>query len=219
MTINDAYLLFTMKINENSMTDGISVDLPRFVYMFNVAQDEYVNYVISKGRGDDLRKISVLLKRKMLDVDSIDENFNRYFLPRDYFSLSSVEVRAENDEGCKDNLLFTEIDPRNKEFYKVKDVDWEWRETVGYMSGNHLVVYKRGFEITDVVVEYYKKPLRVDITGYIHLDGTPSVDRNPEFSDDVVQNIVDLAASKFFSNDNDTLQKSILIENQVKNKI
>lgn len=81
-------------------------------------------------------------------------------------------------------------------------LDWsmkpsfEWRETLHTIIGDKIRVYTNAeFEVQNIYLTYYRRPVKVDIAGYTHEDETSSSNVDLEFKDDVAEIILDEAAS------------------------
>jgi len=65
------------------------------------------------------------------------------------------------------------------------------------MVGNNVRVYKREFDITDVILTYYRQPVNIEIAGCQnpYTGAQTLVDVTCEFKDDIVEVLLDEAAS------------------------
>lgn len=200
--INEAYVKFLNLVNRNATNNNINVDRLRFIILFNSTQNKYLEWILEKRNEDATRYVApLLLLEQPLTLSSKKEQFDEYKLPTNYFDLANLHIYAESGK-CKDQRMTTFE-------AKIEDVEellndennkpsFEFRETFYLTSNNKVVVYKDGFSINKVLLSYYRYPKKVDIQGYIHLDGTPSEDIHPELDDKVVDRIL-LAMSKEFS--------------------
>ena len=55
MNIGTAYLKFLEKVNKNYTNDNISVDVGRFVSLFNAKQIRFLEYVLEKRNEENLK--------------------------------------------------------------------------------------------------------------------------------------------------------------------
>lgn len=210
MTIEQAYLTFLQEVNKNGTEDNIDVDRSRFVLSFNKIQNKYVEWILEKRNEDDLRDIqNLLVLDKKLTEGQIEENHKDFPLPENYFDHSSLQVFASKSK-CRDIKLFSfEIKNDNSDEYladRFNEPSFEYRETFYTLSSNKVAVYFSDFDITKVKLAYYRYPIKVDINGYINLEGEQSIDINPEFSDRVVNRII-TAMAKDYSGINEEYNK------------
>ena len=79
----------------------------------------------------------------------------------------------------------------------LKRPDYDWGETFCTWLGNNVRVYKREFDITDVILTYYRQPVNIEIAGCQNpYDGTQTlVNIECEFKDDIVEILLDETAS------------------------
>lgn len=75
--------------------------------------------------------------------------------------------------------------------------NFEYQETLLTISGNRVEVYSDGtFTPTKLTIRYLRYPKKIDATGYIHFDGTDSIDQNCELPEYLKDEIVDLAVKE-----------------------
>jgi hypothetical protein len=205
MTILEAYTRFLELVNRNATNNNISVDKPRFVQGFNSMSIQYVEWVLNKRNEDEVRNLRLLLNTEHpLTFVSTEDNYSRFSLPKDYFDLSNVHVYGSKGK-CKNQRFQTyEFKTENLEeiFHdSSNEPSFDFRETFYTVSKNDVVVYKKGFDISQVNLTYYRYPKKVDIAGYINLEEKASKNVDPEFDDKVTLKIL-LAMSKTFSANN-----------------
>lgn len=201
MTIQETYIEFLSMVNRNATNNRTNVDKPRFVMLYNRIQNKYVEWVLEKRNEDAIRDIQKILVKNfpVTQVES-KETYTKYGLPSNYFNFSNITAKA-NSECCDpDNMLLFEVKSEDVE-EKLVDTNNEpsfpYRESFYHFSEDSVVLYKKDFEYSEVLLTYYRYPIQVDISGYI-FQGNPSVDIDPEFDDKVVERIL-IAMSKEFS--------------------
>jgi hypothetical protein len=209
MTIQETYVRFLQLVNRNATNNNVNVDLYRFVKAFNDLQNRYVEYILDKRNDDSIREIQLLLvvEQPLSPIGSTSSTVT-FPLPTDFFDFSNISAVAS--AGCceKERMLVYELKSEDaEEVYndKYSEPSFEWRETFGYLSENRFVTFVKDFSIDELLLTYYRKPLQVDIVGYPRLDGTPSVNIDPEFEDNTVNRIL-LAMAKDFSAINENPQ-------------
>lgn len=201
MTIEEAFIQFLNLVNRNATNNKINVDKPRFIILFNDIQNRYVEWVLEKRNEDVIRYISRLLIQEFpLIVSASRATHNLYALPVDYFDLANVHVYAET-ECCKRRKLQTnEVKSENIEELLADQnykPSFEYAETFYLTTSENVAVYKDDFTIVDVLLSYYRYPVKVDIAGYINLNNAASTNINPEFDDKVVNRILIGMAKEF----------------------
>lgn len=209
MTIEQAYLQFVNQVNRNLTNNNINVDKPRFILLYNDIRNRYIEWVLEKRNEDAIRYIAPLLKPNVkLNKIGTKHTYDDFTIPEDYFDLANLHIHGSNG-NCKD----IEIKARE---VKVEDVEEKyqdefqkpnlaWRETFYHTADNKILIYKKDFDIQEAFLSYYRYPIKVDIEGYTHLDGTASQNVNPELDDKVVGRIL-VAMSKEFSAINEDSQ-------------
>jgi len=209
MTITTAYTRFLQLVNGNMTNNNISVDRPRFVLLFNSSQIRFVENILDKKNDDSPRYISeLLIVDKKLGRVSEQKTHSSFELPENYFDLSSAYAEASLD-GCTDDIKLFEAKPEDQE---EKYNDWshepsfKYRESFYIPSEGNLLVYRKDFKIEKAYLTYYRKPKKVDIAGYIHLDKTPSTTIDPELSDKAVEKILRIMSKEVAANAGDSSQ-------------
>jgi len=210
MTIGDAYIQFLILVNRNATNNQVNVDLPRFVKLFNNIQNKFVEWILEKRNEDDIRDIQrILVIETALAEISSEDSHNKFALPSDYFNFANITALAST-ECCKnERMLVWEVkseDVEEKLNDKHNEPSFEARETFFYFTSNAVAVYKKNFDISGVLLSYYRYPRQVDIAGYVdRLTQQPSANIDPEFDDKVVNRIL-LAMAKEFTGINENAQ-------------
>lgn len=202
MTIREAYVQFLNLVNRNATNNRTNVDMPRFVLLFNDIQNRYVEWMLDKRNEDSIRNIQkILIKDYSLSLAESKTNLTRYALPTNYFDFANISAKVKTDCCGDDSVLLYEVKSEDVE-EKLVDTNhqpsFEWRESFYHLAQDSVVLYKKDFEYSDVLLSYYRYPVQVDILGYVKLDQSASTNIDPEFDDKVVKRIL-LAMSKEFS--------------------
>lgn len=202
MKIAKAYLLFTELVNRSATNNNTSVDLPRFVSLFNWNQIKYVEWLLEKRNEDDVRDVSkLLIPQKELKLKRTKGTYSAFSLPKDYFNFANLFIEAKKSKCIASDFLLFEA--RADDVHELlgdsnNEPSFEDRETFYHFIEDSVMIYKKDFEIQKSFMTYYRYPRAVDIEGYIKADDSQSVSIDPEFDDKVVQKIL-LAMSKEFS--------------------
>lgn len=208
MKISEAYVTFVDLVNRNLTNNNLNVDKPRFINLFNKVSIEYVSWILDKRNDDGIRFVSPLLVLEApLTIEEIREDFSSFYLPQDYFDLANFHVYATKGK-CKDIRLKT-FEVKSEDIEELLNDDsnapsFEYRETFYLVNSNRVTVYQDDFKVTKATLSYYRYPKKVDIAGYIHLDGTASNDTDPEFDDKAVHRILTAMAKQFASSNGDS---------------
>lgn len=202
MTANEAYTQYLVLINRNATNNKTNVDKPRFVLGFNNIQNKYLEYSLDKRNEDSIRNVQkVLVKDTLLSQTESKERDSKFALPGNYFDFANIVAKVKTDCCPEDFIKLDEIKSEDAE-EKWSDTNntpsYEWRESVYFFSNNTVVLLKKDFEYTKVLLTYYRYPVQIDLAGYIKPDGTASSNIDPEFDDKVVNTIL-LAMSKEFA--------------------
>lgn len=207
MDIRAAYLGAIQRAEKNATNGNISLDLGRFVNLFNSCQLRLVSNILAKRNNDEIRKIqklavfSKILKRKNAKDDRV-----LFYLPEDYLAFINAHGRFSRGE-CEvgDFKMWEAKNENTEELYNEtsNEPSFDFRETF-YTIGQELIsIFVKGFDCEACFMTYYRFPKEVDIEGYIRFDGTDSFNINPELDDSLVENILDMVANKFALNEDE----------------
>ena len=201
MNIGTAYLKFLEKVNKNYTNDNISVDVGRFVSLFNAKQIRFLEYMLEKRNEDDIRYIQKMLVRdRSLSFDNNTINHCDFKLPEDYFSFVNVQAKG-GDSSCSSSFInLWEV--KNENIHELLQDEnnkpsFKWRETFYSFSSDKIVIYVDSFEIAEVYLTYYRYPKSVDMSGYIKEDGSYSVNIDPEWDDKITERILEFCVADF----------------------
>lgn len=199
MTIQEAYKRFLLKINKNDTNTEVSISSAEFVIIFNEQSLVWLKEKIKqKASTDSINDLDQLLVSE-LELSNFQETKNHvdFDLPEDYFEFVTARAIAEKD-NCEKELDIINIKPKEKNQWLRDDLNnpsFEWEETISIITNNKIEVYKEDFDINGILLSYYKKPNKIDIEGYIHIDKTPSKTIHPDLSDQNVNEIINRCAS------------------------
>lgn len=220
MKIEDAYLSFLQKVNQNLDSNNITASKDRFVLIYNEEQIRRIEYILSKKGDDSIREIQLFLTSKTIPVNNIQGNKVSLTLPDDYLDLSSSFCTVSTS-SCKNIRL---------SLFEIKDFDTEqivtdennkpslrYREAPYYIGGDSMQVFTDNFTLANANLTYYRYPKKVDISGYIKADNTASTNIDPEGDDSFVNKVIAMSAESYFRNNQDPqgfqLNKDRIINN------
>jgi hypothetical protein len=198
------------RLNKLASNDYDNIECWQIVEAFNKAQTEWVRRQLhgnnmyregdemSKRRIDDLQP---LLNEFTLAGSITDTYFESTGIPINYMEYKRITAYATS-KCCPEPRLMTVYlsEEANVDLIfrdALKRPDYEWGETFCTWIGNKVRVYKRDFDISKVILTYYRQPVLIEIAGCQNpYDGTTTVtDIICEFKDDIVEVLLDEAAS------------------------
>ena len=197
------------RLNKLDSQDYDNINCWQISEAFNKAQVEWVrrqlhgiNIVKEGDEGSTRRKddLQVLLTTEGL---SLTDKEYYYFgaLPENYMQWKRVDVYAKKD--CCDKRRMTVYLAEEESLNQLlrdnqKRPSFEWAETFATLIGNTTHIYTNDeFDIESANLIYYRQPRRIQISGCTNpYDNTVStVNVDCEFKDDIVEVIIDEAAS------------------------
>lgn len=149
----------------------------------------------SSVRVDDLQ---ILLKNVKLPTNNKGIYFESDNIPEDYGWFKSIRVTGKKD-GCTDVISdLHHIEEANVNTWLndwSKQPSFDFRQTFYTLSGNKIKVYtNKDFEVSELILIYYRLPIEYDIEGCDWYDERLSSDVGLEFKDDVCELIIDEAS-------------------------
>lgn len=221
MSPQEIKLRLLQKVNKNLINQGISLDLPRAMYLYNQEAIRMVEKVIEQRDSDDIRLIQTLLENsKSLQKNKDTDRGTLFKLPKDYFAFITVVGYADKG-GCKNKRIkLFEIKHENEDEVTLdenNEPSFKYREAPYTIGSDSVHIFRKDFDITKVLLSYYRYPRKVDIAGYVKEDGTQSKDIYPDLDDKLVLRIIDSAAKSFNLNANE-LQKIQFDKERIDNK-
>lgn len=206
-------LKIQQRLNKLASVDFDNLECWQVVESFNKAQLDWCRRQLvgtnirkegdeqSERRIDDL---NILLKTMKLTMSAypIYEESNNLPSPEDYLAYKRPEIYATS-ECCKEprRMVVYLVEEANTDTFladEYKRPSFEWGETFVTMVGRKLRIYTNGeFKISSAKFMYYKQPRRIRITNCKdpYTNTIPTTDVIPEFKDDIVEVLIDDAAS------------------------
>lgn len=198
------------RLNKLASNDYDNIECWQIVEAFNKAQVEWARRQLhgnnmyregdemSKRRIDDLQ---ILLEERGITGTPTTNYFESTVIPADYLEYKRITAYATS-ECCPDPRSMTVYlaEEANVDLLMrdpLKRPDYDWGETYCTWIGDKVRVYKRDFDITSVVLTYYRQPILIQIQGCQNpYDGTTSATNIIcEFKDDIVEVLLDETAS------------------------
>lgn len=208
------------KLNKLASEVHQSIPVENIILVLNEAQIRLIKKKVNvnniyqlgfdafKSRYEDLQNL--VENTTILNFKDAKVAFKAYEtdLPSGYFLPSDIVL-----EASKGNCLYRKINvPRITKHDDVSVLmnntnfqpSFRWQETMATISGDKLIIYvndpEGDFTIDKVFFTYLRLPQNVDIEGYEHLDGTPSVNRDCELPDHLEDELLALAVMELGTN-------------------
>lgn len=197
----EAYKRLLLKINKNDTNADIDISKGEFVLLYNEQKDRWLKEKISAHQSNDGVEdlLEIQVKHKELDLYSVENEYGIFSLPENFFSyLSSYSYCS--DAVCSGVVVrHFPFKPRNENMLLENtntQPSLDFEETVVDLSDNKLFVYRKDFSVDKTFLNYYRAVGKIDIEGYRHLDGTPSVNIDPDLIDVYVDEILNRCATE-----------------------
>ena len=211
MNIKLAYLYLTDKLNKLSSNFNQNLAYHVAVRAINEAQYYWLDERLKAEEVNKTvqRELQFLLQKVEPSLFAEESKFNEYSLPQDYYHPSLLDITVSLD-GCELSVDNDFIENANVSTYLQDEMtrpDYAWEQIFSTFRDNKLAVYKDttpGYEITKIVLHYYRRPVIVDMaSGHVNVDGTLSQDIDLEFAESASYEILDIAAKILAGNIND----------------
>lgn len=193
------YIKFLLKVNKGNSQGNIAIDKDRFVLIFNEVKNRWVETLLKEKDSILIDSLWELVKTTEF-VDGVEKpEYTEFFIPEDFYELALANCEAKKGK-CKKNIFLREVKNQDKNTLRFNvnykpDFDFEW--SFCSLQNGKIRVYRDGFKVSKLTIEYYKVIEDLDIEGYIHLNGTPSSNKSVELSDQYIDQIINLAAEEF----------------------
>lgn len=209
MTIQECYLKALQKAEENATNGGIKLDKARFIQLFNAEQVRLARYFLDKRNDNRVKYIQrlMVLSEPLAKKEELEQRESSTFsFPSNYMEFISISGVFSKD-GCTANDFVVWETKEEDVTELLGDVfnkpDFEFRETFFTVGEDSVRVYKSDFEVDQVNMTYYRYPKNVDISGYIHADGSASTDIDPEMDDRFVEWVLNMIEKQFGLNESE----------------
>lgn len=203
-TAEQAYQKYIVKVEKNATNDYISTDRGRFVFIFNEAQNKYLEWILDNKSTDEIRYAQkMLVLDKKLSVKSSKKEDVTFTLPKDYFDFVNIYAFASSDCCSNEKLYLFPIKEENKnevlqdEFNKPS---FKYRESPYSIGSDQVKVYKESTtKIESANLSYYRYPAQISLLDPNNPESEFSK-TEIEFDDKVVDRIISIAAGEFDMN-------------------
>ena len=197
------------RLNKLDSQDYDNIECWQVVESFNKAQVEWARRqlhginIVKEGDEQSTRRkddLQILLNTFPLNI----ANKKYYYdgiIPDNYLQWKRVDIFAK--KGCCDKrpmmvYLAEEANLRELLRDKSKQPNFEWGETFATLKGGYVNMYTNSeFDIEAADLVYYRQPIKIQILNcvdpYTNVQSTQEV--QCEFKDDIIELIIDEAAS------------------------
>jgi hypothetical protein len=198
------YIKFLDKINKGNSGGGIDCDKERFVRIINECKNRWVERGIKDKDSILIDSYQEIIKTKnLLNPSDTTTDYTEFPLDEDFYEAILAKCVAEKGK-CKKVLYSREVKNQNKNFLQFDEStspDFEWEWTFNSIQSNKIRIYKKDFNISSAVLEYYKVIPDIQMEGTVNIDGdvvTQSI--GIDISEQYVDQIINLAAKEFEMN-------------------
>tara|TARA_R100001460_G_scaffold52537_1_gene91412 strand:- start:241 stop:948 length:708 start_codon:yes stop_codon:yes gene_type:complete len=205
-------LKLKQRLNKLASNDFDNIENWQILEAFNKAQVEWVRRQLHGNNlykeGDELSKrriddLQVLLEELVLTGQEEKEYFESNNFPVDtYLEYKRISVDATTTccEDPRSMTVYLAEEANVELIYRdpLKNPSFEWGETFCTILGNKIRIYRQeDFNLVKPVLTYYRQPVYIEFAGVINpYTGVASpADVESEFKDDIVEVIIDEAAS------------------------
>ena len=210
MNNNLLQIKIKQRLNKLASLDYDNIECWQIQEAFNKAQLQWTRRQIyginqrkegaeeSSGLIDDLQRL--MLHQKLIPEDK--GIYWQVSLPTNYLHYVRTDVFGQTSCCPEKRMMVYEVEETNISVIldsKDKQPNFEWGETVSTRINNKLRVYTNDkFDISQLYLIYFRKPLPIKIVGCIDLDTgftiQASDEQECEYNEDVIEIIVDEAA-------------------------
>lgn len=198
MTASELYNLFLIELNKLDKAQNVRIDIGKFVLLYNRHQLNFCRNRIRSTEDSDVVDMQFLLTPPvLLKQRSKTETYYLFDLPNDYLRWGSFHTVASKG-NCKNIALYNDL-MKAQNLNVVLDDDshrpsFEFEHVPVNFLDNALQVFYKDFEVEGQFLSYYRKPIEIDIEGYINSNGLLSSTIDPEVPEWVSTAVVSITA-------------------------
>lgn len=205
------YETFTLKLEKDTRFNYSSIPLENRIMFLRSAELRLIKsyygehnifklgFDAFKKRIDDLQLLVVSESKIFLKKDN-NSRFPKYIadltnIPDYMFYITSYTTA--NKKGCKGRII-TNILTEHSDLTTVlrsefNSPSFEWQEQLITLANHKIEVYTDGTYIPDYIyLDYLKYPPQIDIEGYVHLDGSNSVNQDSVLPKHLKNDLIDI---------------------------
>lgn len=231
MTNNKLQIKIKQRLNKLDSKDYDNLECWQISEAFNKAQIEWVRRqlhganLFKEGAEQSLRRVDdlqILLTDFSLKGSSTSTYYESNNLPKDFMEFNKIVLKGTKGE-CKPSSFKVFLAEEADVEVLLADANYkpsyEWRETFNTIIDNKIRIYTNNeFKVTSADLVYFRLPREVQINGCVNID-TGNIylaDQTCEFKDDIVEVIIDAAAS-ILAGDVESVQTQRLFTNSEQN--
>lgn len=225
-----------LRLNKKSSTEHQSIPIEDKILALNEAQIILVKTKLNsnnlynagldafKKRYEDLQALVVPFEElAVIKTDEIYSSYKAnlnslskpYFLPLETIASCTKGSCTERPLYIFDILKHGDLQiMMNNNNYKPS---FEYQETFAIISSEEMYIYTDGtFTVDNIKITYLRYPINVDIEGYINFDGSASTTIDCELSEQLENELLDIAALGLAIDTENTPQVQM---SEIRNKI
>lgn len=202
------------KLNKIATNDHQSIPLEDKIIALNEAQVQLIKQKINpnnvyklgfdsfKKRYDDLQSLISEQEIALVNDNTKTNRFSGDISQMNPTYMFYVDGFILANKGSCNNIPLHLILTKHADLFTLLNntntsPSFEYQETLLTISDNKFEVYSDStFIPTSINIKYIRYPKKIDATGYIHFDGTDSIDQNCELPEYLKDELVDLAVKE-----------------------
>lgn len=178
-------------LNKNDTNDGINIAPGVFVLLYNAEMLNWLEEELKKDEDNiDVNKIEFLFlsdfKVETFAPPDNNKKFIEFILPEDFFQIYGSWSYADRNE-CKDMKIFNWEKKPGNIIAVLSDENskpsFDYQEAPYTVGADKIKIYFDDYIVKDTFINYYRTARKIDIEGYIHFNGDPSKNVDPELDE------------------------------------
>lgn len=166
MKVKDSFLRFIQRMNESATGRNQAVNKSKFAESFNKNYISVIREYLDSKDSDKIDMIKELLvpNRELLKTIN-DKDFDVFQLPKDYIEYDHLTTTATQG-GCTSKITVFPIKGRNTNSILEDEYNkpsFFYREAPFKIISDTVRIYKDGFSIDVVKLDYYKYPQGIQL--------------------------------------------------------
>lgn len=200
------------RLNKVDSSDYDNIETPFIIEAFNKAQRDWCRRQLyganqykesseqTKHKVSDLQLLLTSVSLPGTNLGNVPY-FESNTVPSDLLKFEKVSAKAKTKQCTKGKVMVVKfIEEANSDVWLQ---DWalkpsfEWGTTFNTILSNKVRVYHgNDFEVVSpITFTYYRQPKDISVDGIEDIDGVQHGNINPEFSDDIVELLIDETVS------------------------
>lgn len=203
MTASELYYNFHILINQNNEQKNLNVEKANFVAMYNRESERFLSdYIERNNSSDNILYINGLINRDVtLQRRTADSNKVVYRTPADMFFMIHRSLISTVNTGSCTGIVYNHLFKPEEANARLEDAftkpSFAWERGLAKLEQDQIVVYQDGFTIENTTMSYYRKPVKIDLEGYINFQGVKSSNIDPDTPDYISHQILDKMAKEY----------------------